>query len=85
MSWYLYSQPYTYVCNTYQSLLAGEFLARRCKDLLDTSASTFEQAAEALQEAEQDSALALSLRYSMRRKDILQCGACGGMAASKHV
>ncbi len=62
---------------------AGDFLARRCKDLLDSSPSTYEQAAEALQNTVDGSALAISLRYAMRRKDILHRGAFGGIAASK--
>ncbi|CAL5228629.1 g11795 [Coccomyxa viridis] len=61
----------------------GDFLARRCKDLLDSSPSTYEQAAEALQNTVDGSALAISLRYAMRRKDILHRGAFGGIAASK--
>ena len=56
---------------------AGQFLARRCKDLLDSLPSPPEQTAEVLQEAEADSALAMSLRYSLRRKAILQRGAYG--------
>lgn len=53
----------------------------RCKDLLNSYPSTHKEAAKALQRAEDGTALAMSLRYSMRRKDILHRGAYGGVPA----
>ena len=76
-------QPLACNRNEYRMLSAGDLLARRCLDLLDSYPRTHEEAAKALREAEDGSALAMSLRYNMRRRDILHRGAYGRSASSK--
>ena len=65
------------------TMRAGEFLARRCRDLLDDYPTTHEHDQELLRQGKLNNAFAMSLRYRMRQKEILLT-ACGLRSHTQH-
>ena len=64
-------------------MCAGEFLARRCRGLLDDYPTSYEHDRELLRQGELNNALANSVRYRMRQKEILLT-ACGLRSLIQH-